>query len=597
MRRLPTAGPARAEPYVRPVRSRPGERVERPWHRHWPSGVPKTLDYPQIPVERMLRRTADAHGEAVATVFYGARLTYRELDDAADRFAASLRRMGVRPGDRVGLIVPNSPAYIIAFFGIQRAGGIVVQTNPLYTPRELAALYADAGATAAVCLDLFLSNLLKAKPETPLREVVVVDLKDFLPAPLSTLYPIRRRSDLKKAGHWPLEVPDEPWMHTFREMLKTPGERGAEPQTVDPDGVAVLQYTGGTTGTPKGAMLTHRTLIANAYQCASWVPGTEMARERTLIAIPLFHIYGLMAGLLVSVRLASTMLLLPDPRDLKHLLKVIDRERPTLFPAVPTLYVALMNHPRLRKADMRGIQACLSGAAPLPLEVRRRWESLTGGRLVEGYGLTEASTVVSANPLTQDGLVKEGVGIPFPDTDVRIVDLETGTRDLPVGEAGELLVRGPQVMKGYWNQPEETAATLRDGWLHTGDIARMDEDGYLYIVERKKDLIIASGFNVYPREVEEVLYSHPAVLEAAAIGVPDPYRGETVKAFVVLKPGTTATDQEIIAFCRERLAAFRVPRQVEFRTDLPKSQIGKVLRRTLRDEERAKLRAVAPSSR
>lgn len=544
----------------------------------------------------MLREAADGHGDAAATVFYGAKLTYREIDDAADRFAAGLRHLGVRPGDRVGLIVPNSPAFVIAFFGIQRVGGIVVQTNPLYTPRELAGLYADAGATAVVSLDLFLANVLRAKPETAIREVIVADLKDFLPAPLSTFYPLRRRSDLKKAGHWPLDIPREPWVHTFRELLKSPAERGTEPETVDPDEVAVLQYTGGTTGTPKGAMLTHRTLIANAYQCASWVPGMQPAREKTLIAIPMFHIYGLMAGLMVSIRLAATMLLVPDPRDLKHLLKVIDRERPTLFPAVPTLYVALMNHPRLRKADMRGIQACLSGAAPLPVEVRRRWESLTGGRLVEGYGLTEASTVVSGNPLTQDGLVKEGVGIPFPDTDVRIVDLETSTRDLPIGEAGELLVRGPQVMKGYWNNPEETAATLRDGWLYTGDIATMDEDGYLYIVERKKDLIIASGFNVYPREVEEVLYMHPSVLEAAAIGVPDPYRGETVKAFVALKPGATATDRELIAFCRERLAAFRVPRQIEFRTELPKSAIGKVLRRALRDEERAKQAAVAPSS-
>ena len=555
------------------------------------------IDYPHIPVERMLRQTADAHGDTVATVFYGARLTYREIDDAADRFAAGLRRLGVNAGDRVGLIIPNSPAFIIAFFGIQRVGDIVVQTNPLYTARELASQYADAGATVVVCLDLFLPNVLAAKPDTSLRDVIVADLKDFLPAPLSTLYPIRRRSDLRKAGHWPLDIPAEPWVHRFRDMLKTPAERGAEPPSADPDDVAVLQYTGGTTGTPKGAMLTHRSLIANAVQCASWVPGTQAAQEKTLIAIPLFHIYGLMAGLMVSLRLAATMLLVPDPRDLKHLLKVIDRWHPTLFPAVPTLYVALMNHPRLRRVDMRGIRACLSGAAPLPIEVRRRWESLTGGRLVEGYGLTEASTVVSANPLTKDGLVKEGVGIPFPDTDVRIVDLETGTHDMPMGEAGELIVRGPQVMRGYWNRPEETAATLRDGWLHTGDIARMDEDGYLYIVERKKDMIIASGFNVYPREVEEVLYQHPAVLEAAVIGVPDPYRGETVKAFVALKPGATATDQEIIAFCRERLAAFRVPRQVEFREELPKSAIGKVLRRALRDEERAKRQAVIPAAR
>ena len=565
--------------------------MERLWYRRWPEGIPKAIDYPHIPVERMLRQTAEAHPDTVATVFFGARRTYREIDELSDRFAAALRSIGVRRGDRIGLIVPNSPGFLIAFFGIQRAGGIVVQTNPLYTPRELARLYTDAGATAVVTLDLFLANVLAAKPETAIRDVIMMDLRDFLPPALATLYPIRRRSDLKKAGHWPLEIPNDPWLHRFRGLLETPPERGREPQDVDWDDVAVLQYTGGTTGTPKGAMLTHRSLVANAYQCASWVPNTTPGKERSVVAIPMFHIYGLMVGLLVSVRLAASMSLIPDPRDLKHLLKVIDRERPTLFPAVPTLYVALLGHPRLPRVNMRGIQACLSGAAPLPVEVRRRWESLTGGRLVEGYGLTEASTVVSANPLTRDGVVKEGVGLPFPDTDVRIVDLETGTRDLPLGEAGELLVRGPQLMKGYWNQPEETAATLRDGWLHTGDIATMDEDGYLYIVERKKDLIIASGFNVYPREVEEVLYVHPAVLEAAAIGVPDPYRGETVKAFVVLKPGATATDQEIIAFCRERLAAFRVPRVVEFRTELPKSQIGKILRRALRDEERAKLSA------
>ena len=562
--------------------------MERLWHKRWPEGIPRTLDYPRIPVERMLRQTTEAHPDTPATVFYGARLTYREIDDLADRFAAALRKIGVGRGDRVGLIAPNSPGFIIAFFGIQRVGGIVVQTNPLYTPRELAQLYADAGVTTVVCLDLFLANVLRAKPETPIRDVAVMDLKDFLPTALAALYPIRRRSDLKKAGHWPLEVPKEPWMHRFRERLEAPPDRGREPQDVDGDDVAVLQYTGGTTGTPKGAMLTHRSLVANAYQCASWVPGTVPGQERSIVAIPLFHIYGLMVGLMVSVRLGATMTLVPDPRDLKHLLQVIDRERPTLFPAVPTLYVALLSHPRLPKVDMRGIRACLSGAAPLPVEVRRRWEALTGGRLVEGYGLTEASTVVCANPLTKDGLVKEGVGIPFPDTDVRIVDLETGTRDLPLGEAGELLVRGPQVMKGYWNQPEETAETLRDGWLHTGDIARMDEDGYLYIVERKKDLIIASGFNVYPREVEEVLYMHPAVQEAAAVGVPDAYRGESVKAFVVLRAGATATDQEIIAFCRERLASFKAPRQVEFRKELPKSAIGKILRRELRDEERAK---------
>jgi long-chain acyl-CoA synthetase len=356
---------------------------------------------------------------------------------------------------------------------------------------------------------------------------------------------------------------------------------------VDPEkDVAVLQYTGGTTGTPKGAMLTHFNLVANVHQGVAWIP--HRPEERMLAALPFFHVFGLTVAMLVPIKMGATMILYPNPREIGPILKLITKTKPSLMPGVPTMYIAMLNHPKLGKADLRSIRTCLSGGAPLPVEVKRKWDKVTGGILVEGYGLSETSPITHANPLVEGALVKECIGLPFPDTDCRIVDVDTGTREMPVGESGELLIKGPQVMKGYWGRKEETDRVLRDGWLSTGDVARIDEDGYFHIVERKKDMIIASGYNVYPREVEEVLFQHPAVQEAAAIGVPDPYRGETVKAFVVLKAGMTTTDAEIVAFCKERLAPFKVPKQIEFRTDLPKSLVGKVLRRALREEELAK---------
>jgi len=333
-------------------------------------------------------------------------------------------------------------------------------------------------------------------------------------------------------------------------------------------------------------MLTHRNLVANTLQTSAWLPVKPQAQEVFLGAIPLFHVYGLTAAMLSAIARGANLVLHPNPREIGHILKLINKTRPNIFPGVPTMYIAILRHPKLKKYDLRSIQACVSGSAPLPAEVRRQFEAETGGKIVEGYGLTEASPVTHCNPLF--GLVKEGIGIPFPDTDSKIVDLDDPTKDVPAGGIGELAVRGPQVMKGYWNKPEETAMVLRDGWLLTGDIARMDEDGYFFIVDRKKDMILCSGYNVYPREVEEVLYMHPAIQEAAVIGVPDPYRGETVKAFVVLKAGMTATEEEIIAFCKDKLAPFKVPKQVEFAKDLPKTMVGKVLRRELRERELAK---------
>ncbi len=564
---------------------------DRPWFRHWPEGVPKSIDYPDIPVPELLRRTAKEHPDRPAMSFYGRQFTYGELDEMTDRFAAGLKGLGVKRGDRVSLLLPNTPHFLIAFFGVLRAGAIVVQTNPLYTARELENLYNDAGLETVVAMDLFWPNLAKAKPQTQVKQVVVGDVKEFLPSPLRQLYPIRKRSDLKKQGHWPLRIPDEPWIHRFSDLLASRPDTGPAPAIRPAEDVAVLQYTGGTTGIPKGAMLTHRNLVANALQTISWLPTQGPNQERFLGAIPLFHVYGLTTVMTGPIALGAEIVLHPNPRDIKAILKLINKTKPSIFPGVPTMYIAILRHPKVSKYDLKSIKACISGSAPLPNEVRHQFDAVTGGRLVEGYGLTEASPVTHSNPLF--GVIKEGIGVPFPDTDSKIVDMGDPSRDLPQGQVGELAVRGPQVMKGYWNKPEETRLVLRDGWLLTGDIARMDEDGYFFIVDRKKDIILCSGYNVYPREVEEVLFMHPAVQEAAAIGVPDPYRGETVKAFVVLKPGMTATAEEIIAFCEEKLAPFKVPKKVEFAKELPKSMVGKVLRRELRERELATIKTAA----
>ena len=567
--------------------------VPRPWYKHWPQGVPKTIDYPDIPVHALLRNTAKTHPDWPAIRFYGKQVSYAELDDQADRFAAGLRRIGVKPGDRVSLLLPNTPHFFVAFFGILRAGAIVVQTNPLYTSRELENLYNDAGVETVVVMDIFWHNLAGAKPATSVKRVVVCDVAEFLRTPLRQLYPIQKRRDLKHHGHWPLDIPSEPWVHRFRELLATPGQPGSEPPVHPREDVAVFQYTGGTTGIPKGAMLTHRNLVANALQVGAWLPKGDGGQERFLGVIPLFHVYGLTTALTGPVAVGAETILHPNPREIKAILKLINKTKPTRFPGVPTMYIGILRYPKLSKYDLHSIKACISGSAPLPNEVRHEFERVSGGKLVEGFGLTEASPVTHSNPL--EGLIKEGIGIPFPDTDSKIVDMEDWSKDVPQGGIGELAVRGPQVMKGYWHKPEETANILHDGWLLSGDIAKMDEDGYFYIVDRKKDMILCSGYNVYPREVEEVLYMHPAVQEAAAIGVPDPYRGESVKAYVVLKPGATATAEEIVAFCKDKLAPFKVPKQVAFEKELPKTMVGKVLRRELKEREAAAAKA-APKS-
>ena len=553
--------------------------MERAWSRNWPEGVPRTIDYPKSSVAGLLSKAARESPDAIATQFYGARLTYREIDEAAGRFAGGLRKIGVKAGDRVSLLMPNCPQFVIAFFGVLRAGGIVVQTNPLYTPRELEEMYRDAGVETVIAVDLFFKNVARVRPVTGIQRVVVTDIKEYLPGLLAALYPIKKKKD-----HGKIVIPEEPWVHKFQDLI------ASEPLAEEPgdlNDVAVLQYTGGTTGTPKGAMLTHRNLVVNATQLIAWMPGLKNAQERFLCAIPFFHVYGLTVALLGPITIAATMIIHPNPREIEPIMKLITKTKPAIFPGVPTMYVAIVNHPRVSRYDLKSIRACVSGAAPLPPEVRRRFEAMTGGKLVEGYGLTEASPVTHCNPIF--GEYREGIGMPLPDTDAKLVDVETGSREVGVGESGELAIHGPQVMKGYWNRPQETAKVItRDDWLLTGDVAMMDADGRFKIVDRKKDMIIASGYNVYPREVEDVLFEHPAVKQAAVIGIPDAYRGESVKAFVVLKDGATATDAEIVSFCKERLAPFKVPKKVEFVTELPMTLVGKVLRRALREKESAR---------
>ncbi len=553
----------------------------RPWTKHYDPGVPATLEYPAITLTSFLRATVERSPEATATIFFGAQRTYASLYRDVRRFAAGLQRLGVRKGDRVAIMLPNCPQFLIAFWGALEAGAAVVPTNPLYTPREVEHQLSDSGAETVVVLSRLYPVVKQARPGTRLRNVIVTNIKEEMPPVLRLLFTLAKE---KKDGHrQPFR--GDPGTVAFPDMLAS-----AEPTPVDvsPNDVAVLQYTGGTTGIPKGAMLSHRALVANTLQSRAWFTNLQDGRGTVMAVMPLFHVYGLTVAMLLAVQSAASLVLEPQ-FELEHVLKDIQKYKPDTFPGAPRIYNAIINSPLATKYDLRSIKACISGSAPLMVETAKRFGEMTGGHLVEGYGLTEAAPVTHCNPLFGLGKQKVGsIGIPFPDVEAKIVDLETGDRDLPVGEIGELVLRGPQLMDGYYQKVDETAQTLRNGWLHTGDIARVDEEGYCYIVDRKKEMIDVSGFNVYPREVEEVLATHPAVMEAAAIGVPHPIKGEEVKAFVVLRPGAAATADELIAHCRAGLAPFKVPKQIEFRDSLPKTLIGKVLRRQLADEEKAK---------
>jgi long-chain acyl-CoA synthetase len=542
----------------------------QPFYAHYDPGVPKEAPRPWL-LFKALEANAQRFPRRVALEFLGRSLTYRELWREVEAFAKGLQEAGLRPGDRVAIMLPNSPQFVIAFYGTLLAGGVGVNVNPMYTPRELRHQLKDAGAETLVILDQLLPRYQEVKAEVPVRLLVRTGIQDYLPFPKNLLYPLM----LRRKGQAPKALEGIPW----RAFLK----RGRpEPVAVDLDDLALLQYTGGTTGLAKGAMLTHRNLSSNALQVRAWIPDFREGEEVVLGAIPFFHVYGMTVAMNLALLGAAKLVLLPRP-EIGPIVEAIEKHRVTLFPGVPTLYVAFNNFPGIEKRNLKSVRACISGSAPLPLEVAERFEKLTGAKLVEGYGLTEASPVTHCNPLYGERRLGS-VGLPLPGVDAKVVDEEG--KEVPLGEVGELIVKGPNVMKGYWNRPEETQKALKDGWLFTGDLARMDQDGYFYIVDRKKDMIIAGGYNIYPREVEEVLYGHEAVQEAAVVGVPDPYRGETVAAFIVLKEAYRGkvTEKDIEAFCRANLAAYKVPRIIQFRDSLPKSSVGKILKRELTKE-------------
>src|SRR5262249_33096538 len=546
---------------------------ERPWLKHYDFWVPPSITYPRQPAYRALDMGAMNYPDRPATIFFGREMTFRELQDRAYRLATALAELGIAKGDRVGIMLPNCPQFPIAFWGILRAGAVVVCFNPTYTAREFERQAKDSGIRALIVLDQIAAPILATVPETDIENVLVTGIQECMPAETGASYEAERAGSL-------------PGLESLQEVLDSAIRRSRSGRScnlhhlldlvgntkrkyikidIDPEeDLAALQYTGGTTGLSKGAMLTHFNLFANTAQAAVWRSYVKSKDgERTLLVIPLFHVYGLTVGMMIAALEGSTLILIPK-YDVELVVDAFERYRPTTFPGVPTLYVSLLGHPRAAEIDFSSVKYFNSGSAPLPLGVIERFEALTGRVLRQGYGLSETSPTTHAQTVL--GLRKpESCGIPFPDTECKIVDIETGEQEMPAGEPGELCIRGPQVMKGYWKQPEETARALRfdgDGrgpWFYTGDIARMDDDGYFYIVQRKKDLIIVSGFNVYPSEVEEVLYSHPAVMEAGVVGVPDEYRGERVRAYVSLRPGMEASVEELIDYCRSQLARYKVP--------------------------------------
>lgn len=549
---------------------------EKPWLQKYDEGVSQSIEYPDINLIEMYNETARKYPDASLTIFKGARISYAEMNRLTDRLAAGLASLGVKKGDRVGIFMPNTPQFVMAYFAILKLGGVVVATNPLYSEREIEHQLNDSGIEVMLVMSNFYNIVKKVQPNTRLRTVIVSNIKETLPGLLRLLFTLTRE---RKDGHKVELRSGDVWMQNLIDRF-SPQDR---PQVeISPDDTALFQYSGGTTGISKAAVATHRNLVANSLQMAEWFVTAEEGKEIVLMAIPLFHVYGMLAGLLFGIRIGSSLVMVPNPRDLKDVLSNIQIYSATLFPGVPTLYNAINNHPDVKagKYDLSSIKACISGSAPLLRETKESFEGLTGGVVFEGYGLSEAPTATHCNPMVGENRTGS-IGLPLPDVEVRIISLDDGVTVLPVGEIGEMVIKGPQVMKGYHNMPTETANVLREGWLYTGDIAYMDEDGYFYIVDRKKELIKPGGYQVWPREVEETIMENPKVLEVGVAGVPDPYRGETVKAWVVLKPGENCSEEEVREWCRERLAKFKVPTTVEFRDELPKTTVGKILRREL----------------
>ncbi len=575
--------------------------TDKPWLKFYDKGVPESLQpYPEKPLQQFLEESAAKYPDHVAIHFKPSHqgfakshLTYRELNDLADRMAAVLAGRGVKKGDRVAIFMPNIPQFIITYYGILKAGAVVVASNPTYTEPELEHQLTDSGAVAIVCMSRFYGTVQQVLPKTQIKTVIVTNIKDYMSPLLAFLFGLTKE---KKGGDRVQLAPGHLW---FKDLLAKYTAAQRPKVTVTAGDKALFQYSGGTTGVPKAAVALHRNLAANSEQIHAWLADCQDGKEVMLTAIPLFHVYGMVVGMISAVQMAAAIVVVPNPRDVASVVDAIDTYKPTIFPGVPRMYNSVNNFPDIGKHDLKSIRACISGSAPLLLDIKQKFEALTGGKLVEGFGMSEAPTASHCNPI--QGLNKEGsIGVPLPDVEARIISLDDEVTVLPQGEIGELVVRAPQVMFGYHNMPTETENTLRkdpndpDGapWLYTGDIARMDEDGYFYIVDRKKELIKVGGYQVWPRDIEEALKQNPKVLKVAAAGVPDPKRGdEVVKAWVVLQPGQTATEDELKKYLEDKLVAYKRPKYIEFRDDLPETMVGKVLRRELVAQDKAKLAA------
>ncbi|MGM8213313.1 long-chain-fatty-acid--CoA ligase [Virgibacillus sp. W0430] len=549
------------------------DNVQR-WQKYYPKEIPAQLSYDEKPLQQFLEESEKRYKDKPALHFMGKTLSFTDVLSEAKKLASYLQSLGLNKNDRVAIMLPNCPQAVISYYGALMAGGIVVQTNPLYTERELEYQLKDSGATIIICLDILLPRTNKVKNGTDIKHVIVTGIKEYLPFPKNIIYPFIQ----KRQYNMVVKVVENENTHAWMSIMKKASSTHRIIDVNPKEDIALLQYTGGTTGLPKGAMLTHYNLVANVQMCQAWLYKIEEGKEVILGVLPFFHVYGMTTVMNLSIMLGGKMVLLPKFEP-EQVLKVIHKQNVTLFPGAPTIYISLLNHPEIKDYDLSSVEACISGSAPLPSEIQEQFERITGGRLVEGYGLTETSPVTHANFLWTNR-VNGSIGVPWPDTDSKIV--KPGTiEELEVGEIGEVAISGPQVMKGYWKNEEETAAVLKAGWLLTGDMGYMDENGYFYIVDRKSDMIIAGGYNIYPREVEEVLYEHEGIQEASVVGVPDDYRGETVMAFIVLKPGYKLTEEELDIYCRENLAAYKIPRIYSFKEELPKTAVGKVLKREL----------------
>lgn len=554
---------------------------ERIWHKAYAPNVPPSINYEEVTVAEALERTAKNFPENTSFIMMGKKLSFKLINELVDRFVNALVDLGIKKGDKVAIIMPNMPQTVIASYAVFKIGAVVVMHNPLYTERELEYQLNDSDSVMAICLDLLVPRLQKLKAKTKLESIIACHIKDYLPFPVKQLFPF-----IKKEMH--RDVTKDEGILDFANLINKypPTSRPIDASFSD---LSTLLYTGGTTGVSKGVMLSHKNISVNVQQLKAWIFDANDGKDSILGIFPFFHSAGFTAVMNQSIYRGLTVPLIPRPEP-ATVLEMVRKHKPDWFPCVPTIYTGLLNHPDFPKTDFSSIRGCVSGAAPLALETIREWEEAVGATIIEVYGLSETSPLSHANPWR--GKTKVGsVGVPVCDTDCRIVDLESGTKDMPQGESGEIILAGPQVAQGYYKKPDETAASFKDGWFFTGDIGYMDEDGYLFIVDRKKDMIIAGGYNIYPRDIDEVLFEHPKIKEACAVGIPDPYRGETVKAFIALKEGEYLTKDEIVKYCKEKLAAYKVPKMIEFLDDLPKSAIGKVLRRELRDMEIKKMKS------